>query len=61
MTTSLRPLFRKVFREPLVHFILIGGLIYLAYALTLPDKVEPDQREVRVTANEIQWLEDSWE
>ena len=61
MTTSLRPLFRKVFREPLVHFILIGGLIYLAYALTLPDKVEPDQREVRVTANEIQWLEDSWQ
>jgi len=60
MTFNLRPLARGLLREPLLHFILLGALIYLVYGLTQQTSVDPDQRTLTVTASEIDWLESSW-
>ena len=57
MTFNLRPLARGLLREPLLHFILLGALIYLVYGLTQQTSVDPDQRTLTVTASEIDWLE----
>ncbi len=51
----------KFFREPIVHFLVIGGLIYLAYGVLGENKETPANRTITVTAAEIDWLETSWQ
>lgn len=46
--------------EPLVHFFVIGALIYTAYAYTGGQVMEDDSKRITVTAGEITWLEDTW-
>jgi hypothetical protein len=48
-------------REPLVHFLLIGALIYGVYGLTRPEVDEDPENRITVTAGEIEWLTGSWE
>lgn len=49
-------------REPLVHFLVLGALIYGLAALVGGSAEEaPDERTIRVTSGQIEWLEGSWE
>lgn len=47
-------------REPLVHFLLIGVLIYALFALFAGDSGSDDERTITVTAGDIQALTDQW-
>ena len=50
---------RGWFNEPLLHFLLAGGLLFAAYAwLNRGEDEEP--REVRITAAEVNWLKETW-
>lgn len=50
---------RGWFSEPLLHFLLAGGLLFAAYAwLNRGEDEEP--REVRITAAEVTWLKETW-
>jgi hypothetical protein len=49
-------------KEPLVHFIVGGGLLFAAYAWLNPvtPDVRPAARQVRVGAGEVRWLTETW-
>jgi peptidyl-prolyl cis-trans isomerase C len=51
----------RMIREPLFHFMLIGALIYGAYARSGFEAEPETQRSIVVTAGEVQWLLDSWQ
>ena len=51
----------KFLREPLVQFLFLGGLIYLAYALVTPQSEEDNSRTILVSASRVQWMQDSWQ
>jgi hypothetical protein len=51
----------KWLREPLLHFLLIGAVIYLlygAFAETLPEETD---KTIVVSAAEIEWMQTSWQ
>ncbi len=50
----------KFLREPLVQFLFLGGLIYLAYGLFAPQTEEENSRKIVVNASKVQWMQDSW-
>jgi peptidyl-prolyl cis-trans isomerase C len=56
----LMTLLKKLARDPLVHFLLIGVLIYGAYGLFEGDSAEEDVRTITVTEGEIRALTDQW-
>jgi len=52
---------RRIVREPLVHFLLLGAAIYgVTYAAAPGVDEAPDNRIV-ISAGEIEWLSASWE
>jgi len=51
---------RRIAREPLVHFLLIGAAIYALTAWLGPAGEVDAENTIRVTANEIGWLTSSW-
>jgi peptidyl-prolyl cis-trans isomerase C len=51
---------KKLAREPLCQFLLIGAGIYLLYALSAGREVQDDPRVIVVSAGEIQALSDQW-
>ena len=52
----------KFLREPLVQFLFLGGLIYLAYALFSPQAAEEEyERKIVVNASKVQWMHNSWQ
>jgi len=51
----------KLLREPLLHFVVIGALVYLLYGLFAESAVEPDDKTIIVSAGEIKWMRNSWE
>ena len=50
----------KFLREPLVQFLFLGGLIYLAYGLFAPQSEEENERKIIVSEAKVQWMHDSW-
>jgi hypothetical protein len=52
----------KLFREPLLHFFLIGAAIYLLYGYT-GESVEQqaDDKQVVITAGQIEWMQTAWQ
>ena len=60
MTFIHRGRLRKVLGEPLVHFFLIGALIYAVYAFTGEPAADDQEKRVIITAGEITWLRDVW-
>ncbi|MBE2241410.1 MAG: peptidyl-prolyl cis-trans isomerase [Burkholderiaceae bacterium] len=45
-------------REPLVHFLLLGALLFAAYAALQPDAApEPDARRIELSAGDLHQLE----
>jgi hypothetical protein len=51
----------KFFREPLVHFLIIGAAIFVIYGLMGQQDGEEQERAITITSGEIGWLTDTWE
>ena len=51
---------RQLAREPLIHFLLIGGMIYGAYALYGASDDTDDERKITITTGEIEALSNQW-
>ena len=51
----------KMLREPLLHFLAIGAVIYLAYGVFAEPLPEADDKTIVVTAGEIEWMQTSWQ
>lgn len=52
---------KRLWREPLLHFLLIGAGIYLFYGLFSPVEESDPDRTVRVTAGDIESLANNWQ
>jgi parvulin-like peptidyl-prolyl isomerase len=54
---------RTILKEPLLHFVVIGALLFAAYSWrqrgTAADAAN-SSRVVRITANEVEWLQQTW-
>lgn len=50
----------KFFREPLVHFLVIGAALFLVYAYWDQPDIEEQGKSITITAGEIKWLTNSW-
>lgn len=51
---------RRWLREPLLHFLLAGGLLFGLYGLLNGDSAENAPGVVRITPAEVNWLKESW-
>jgi peptidyl-prolyl cis-trans isomerase C len=51
----------KLLREPLVHFMFIGAIIYALYGAFAESVVEETDKTIVVTAGEIEWMQSSWQ
>ena len=51
----------KLLREPLVHFMFIGAVIYALYGLFAEPSVEETDKTIVVTAGELEWMQTSWQ
>lgn len=51
----------KFFREPLVHFLIIGATLFAIFGIWGQQEAEEQERAITITAGEIGWLTDSWE
>ena len=60
MNTSSRAS-RQLLREPLLHFLLLGALVYGLYWFNQGPAGGVDASRIVVTAGEIEWMEASWE
>lgn len=50
---------RRWLQEPLLHFLLAGGLLFAAYAWLNPGAGD-GPRVVRISAAEVDWLRETW-
>jgi len=51
----------KLLREPLVHFVFIGAVIYLLYGAFAEPLPEADDKTIVVSAGEIEWMQTAWQ
>ena len=54
---------KRIFKEPLVHFVVLGTLLFGVYAWLnrdAADKTKSGATTVRITTNEIAWLKETW-
>ena len=51
----------KLLREPLVHFMFIGAMIYLLYGIFAEPVPEDTDKTIVVSAGEIEWMQTAWE
>ena len=51
----------KLLREPLLHFMFIGAVIYLLYGIFAEPVPEADDKTIVVTAGEVEWMQTSWQ
>ena len=52
---------RRVLAEPLVHFLVLGALVYGLYWINQDPVPETEANRIIVTAGEVEWLEAAWE
>ena len=50
----------KLLREPLLHFMFIGAVIYLLYSVFAEPLPEGDDKTIVVSAGEIEWMHAAW-
>jgi peptidyl-prolyl cis-trans isomerase C len=50
----------KLLHEPLAHFLVLGALMFLVYALVADDSTGDGTNRIEVDTGTIQRLEDSW-
>ena len=51
---------KQLAREPLVHFLCIGAIIYGLYALSAAEDGSENERQITITAGEVKALTDQW-
>ncbi len=51
----------RFFREPLVHFLIIGAALFVLYGLWGQQDSQEQERTITITTGEIAWLTDAWE
>jgi peptidyl-prolyl cis-trans isomerase C len=51
----------KFLREPLLHFMFIGAVIYLLYAVFAEPVAEETNKTIVVSAGEIEWMNTTWQ
>ena len=51
----------KILREPLVHFMLIGAVIYMLYGVFAEPAAEETDKTIIVSAGEIEWMQTAWQ
>ena len=51
----------KLLREPLLHFLLIGAAIYVAYGWFAEPTQQTDDKVITITAGEVEWMQTSWQ
>ena len=51
----------KLLREPLLHFMFVGAIIYLLYGVFAEPLPEADDKTIVVTAGEIEWMQTAWQ
>jgi len=51
----------KLLREPLLHFLFIGAVIYLLYGVFAEPVPEDTDKTIVVSAGEIEWMKTSWQ
>ena len=51
----------KLLREPLLHFMFIGAVIYLLYGVFAEPVPEADDKTIVISASEIEWMQTSWQ
>ena len=51
----------KLLREPLVHFMFIGAVIYALYGLFAEPVVEETDKTIVISSGEIEWMQTSWQ
>ncbi len=51
---------RKTLHSPLLHFMVIGGLIYAAYGWTATESYARATETVHITSGEVDWLSESF-
>ena len=51
----------KLLREPLVHFMFIGAVIYLLYGVFAEPVAEETDKTIVVSAGEVEWMQTSWQ
>jgi len=51
----------KLLREPLVHFMFIGAVIYLLYGVFAEPVPEADDKTIVVTVGEVEWMQTAWQ
>ena len=52
---------KNIISNPLLHFFILGALIYVAYGHFSVQEYGDSQRTIVVSPTTINWLEDSWE
>ena len=51
----------RLLKEPLLHFLFIGGLLFAAYAAIAPgEEAAPTEPVIRITAADAEWLKEMW-
>ena len=51
----------RILREPLLHFLLIGVVIYALYGAFAESQPAEDDKTIIVSAGEIEWMQSSWQ
>jgi peptidyl-prolyl cis-trans isomerase C len=51
---------KHLFKEPLVHFLAIGAVIFIFNGFMGQQKVSENEKDVTITAGEITWLANTW-
>lgn len=52
---------RSLLREPLLHFIAIGALLFLVYGIVSDDDRAGDELRVEISAKDIAYLREVWQ
>lgn len=50
----------KLLKEPLIHFLIVGALMFAAYSWINPTAAGPDDRTIEITPGTVQRLQDAW-
>ena len=51
---------RKLFIEPLLHFLVIGVLIFILFSVVNEDEVAVDSNKIVVSAGDVERLAANW-
>jgi hypothetical protein len=51
---------KKLYKEPLIHFLIIGAMIFVLFSLLNKDEIDLSGNKIVVTAADIEWLIANW-